>query len=109
MLALMVRAMRAKHAIKDTDCDICKTVVGALQSALLSNSTQQDILSEIEKICADVGPLRNVCVSFINEYGSEVLNYLANEFDPVAVCQDIGACPKMLAIDPLVIPPPPKN
>jgi hypothetical protein len=107
MMARAVNNMRKHRPITASECDICKDVIGALQSALTSNSTQEEILQDVEKLCDAVGPLKKVCTSFVEEYGPEVLNYLASEIDPQTLCADIGVCPKQRFLNG--VPFPPKN
>jgi saposin len=92
------RASALIKAAPNDDCAVCKEVVGALDSALEDNSTVTAIVSEIEKVCSDLGPLEGVCKDFVDKEAPRVIDYLVGELNPDTVCKDIGLCSSAAAL-----------
>lgn len=74
-------------------CPICKYVLGFIDSELSKQSTEQDIVNMVEKVCSlTPQPLQGICDSFISMYGPALINALVKDLDPTTICAEIHAC-----------------
>jgi len=88
------------------ECDVCKTVIGELQSLERQKQTQEQVETFLkQQICARLGSIESVCDQTIDTYGPELFEILASELDPSTVCNAIGFC----SASPVRIATPAKN
>ena len=56
----------------DLECEVCKIMVDALQHLLLSNSTEDEVVDVITKLCIDLQIQdQNVCTLVVREFKVE--------------------------------------
>jgi saposin len=99
------RALPVKGSPSNDECSTCKAVVSAVDAALETNSTQTAIINEIEKICADLGPLASACENWVQTEGPTLIDDLAQKLDPTTVCTDLKLCstvPSLSEVNPLL-------
>lgn len=82
----------AEEELKGTTCEICKTVIGALQQALEDPTTANDIVQAVEGVCDNIGALKSICKDLIKDWAPDVISWLAKELEPNTVCSAIDAC-----------------
>jgi len=64
-----------------------------LDSLLLKNSTEQDIVKGLEKVCSYLPKtISQECNAFVDQYGPMVVKLLVNDLAPGVVCKFIGLC-----------------
>lgn len=78
--------------VKVDGCDICKKVVEALQTLLLSNTTEDMAEKEVKKVCFFLGPLDDECKTMIDTYFPQMWQLLQEELSPDQVCAELKLC-----------------
>ena len=58
-------------------CTDCKMFFGDVQKVLMDPNNQQTIISTVEQVCSVLGQYSSECQSLIEQYGSTVINALA--------------------------------
>jgi saposin len=74
-------------------CDICELVMEKLESMLVNNATEAEIIAEVEKVC-DLfkGTEKDLCELFIDKYGKEIINALVGGAGARMICTLLGLC-----------------
>uniref|UniRef100_H2ZIM5 Prosaposin n=1 Tax=Ciona savignyi TaxID=51511 RepID=H2ZIM5_CIOSA len=76
-----------------TVCDLCKLVAEQLDNLLTNNSTEAEIVAAVEKVCTILPSSVEVeCRQLIDQYGSVIINLLAQEVTPSKLCDALGLC-----------------
>lgn len=74
-------------------CPLCLETLNKTVSYLKQNKTKDEILHTIELgICLGLGPLALPCYEFVKKNGPKIIDELANNTDPLAVCEGIKLC-----------------
>lgn len=60
-------------------CSDCKKAVSSARQALTDNKTRAEVMEILGELCADLGPLKDECKAFIEEYVPELMDMLASE------------------------------
>ncbi|XP_074025323.1 uncharacterized protein isoform X2 [Leptinotarsa decemlineata] len=81
------------NAVKeDLPCDLCEQLVKHLKDLLIANTTELEFKQVLEGLCKQTGKFAEECGSLVEQYYSEIYNYLVNGLDSKGVCADIGIC-----------------
>jgi saposin len=83
---------KASPPLPKSDCDICETLVLAIEGWLEENKTVSQIEQDIETICMLVPAFEQVCDAFVEEGVVEVIKWIENEESPATVCTQLGLC-----------------
>ncbi|XP_078493273.1 uncharacterized protein LOC100176110 isoform X12 [Ciona intestinalis] len=76
-----------------TTCEICELVAGELDKLLTDKSTETEIVDAVENICKVLpANLQTECKDLIDEYGTQLINLLAQEIKPSELCAAIKLC-----------------
>ncbi|KAF7247326.1 Prosaposin [Varanus komodoensis] len=75
-------------------CGICKNMVQIAENMVESNSTEEEIVHQMVKVC-DVLPseVLPTCKDFVSSYGKAVITMLLEATKPEFVCIKIKCCP----------------
>lgn len=86
------------HEVRNQDdCAICEYVVSVLKNLLEKNSTEEEIMEALNKVCSILpGGLNASCKDFVNKYVPAIIEMLRQEVDPKVVCDLLGLCSKKL-------------
>ncbi|KAG0714881.1 Prosaposin [Chionoecetes opilio] len=78
----------------DNKCVMCEFVLQFVRNMLEQKDTREDIEHAVESVC-DLMPhtLSEECEDYVEAYGDQVIELLAQEIDPAQVCQMIHLCP----------------
>lgn len=78
----------------DSICKICLDMVGQARDQLESNETQEDLKAVFEGSCAliPVKLVRNECDNLVDNFVPELVEALASQMNPQAVCSVAGLC-----------------
>jgi saposin len=60
---------------------------------LVQNSTEQDFKELLLDLCTEIGFLVDQCRDVVDQYYVALYDWLVHQFQPKAICQDIGLCP----------------
>lgn len=81
---------------EDTDsiCKICLDMVGQARDQLESNETQMDLKAVFEGSCdlIPLKPIRKECDKLVDDFVPELVEALASQMNPQAVCTVAGLC-----------------
>ncbi|XP_076824289.1 uncharacterized protein LOC143470198 isoform X14 [Clavelina lepadiformis] len=81
------------------ECELCQYVAKELDSLLTENSTEEEIINAVGKVCSLLpGDLKSQCDDFIQSVGPTLIRLLLNEFTPDSLCAEIKLCPKNVAV-----------
>jgi len=77
----------------EMNCEICKTVVGAIASWIASNHTIRTIEEFLEEqVCALVPAFKAVCVAIVETGVETVVKWLKENANAESVCFQLGMC-----------------
>ncbi|XP_072051429.1 prosaposin-like [Amphiura filiformis] len=94
MIAALTRVVIKVKMLPTADmCTDCKMFFGDVQKVLVDPNNQQTIISAVEQVCSLLGDLSSECQSFVEQYGSTVINAVAQVLvRPQNTCNTIGFC-----------------
>ncbi|XP_072050134.1 prosaposin-like [Amphiura filiformis] len=93
MIAALTRVVIKVKMLPTADmCTDCKMFFGDVQKVLMDPNNQQTIISAVEQVCSLLGDLSSECQSLVEQYGSTVINAVAQVLDPQNTCNTIGFC-----------------
>ncbi|KAL6061597.1 hypothetical protein QOT17_012770 [Balamuthia mandrillaris] len=72
-------------------CGSCLTLVGLVEDALKAQSTQEEIMAMLERVCA-YSPFPTQCKWLADSYLVEIIQTLENAEPPARVCSQLGLC-----------------
>jgi hypothetical protein len=79
-------------------CEICKMVVGLVESWLEEQKTIEEIEALIGDLCAVMGPsYAGICTAILDKEIEELIHWIETSETPEVVCQQLGQCPKASA------------
>lgn len=78
----------------DSVCTVCKDMVQQARDQLESNQTQEDLKSVFEGSCKliHLKPIVHECITIVDQFIPELVETLASEMNPSAVCSVAGLC-----------------
>ena len=83
----------ASSKIASPTCDLCVTVVSALEDFIKDDTTMEQILEKVEEICASLGALEGLCISTIESFLPGIIEgILDGQLNPNQICAMIGLC-----------------
>ncbi|XP_033111182.1 uncharacterized protein LOC117112217 [Anneissia japonica] len=80
-------------ALVDADmCTDCKNFFTDVKTVLMNSTNQDIIIKALKSVCADLGSFADQCSSYVDQYGSLVINLVVSALDADTICNDIGFC-----------------
>jgi len=77
----------------DPNCDICRTLIFAIEGWMADNKTETTIENDLEKyFCTFAGPFTTVCDSIAVVGVPTLVNWIETNENPTVVCQQLGLC-----------------
>lgn len=82
------------HEVKNQDeCAMCEYIIGMLKTYIQKNSTEEEIMEALDKICSMLpGSLNASCRDFVDKYVPAILEMLREQMDPKMICSLLGLC-----------------
>nr|CAB3260857.1 uncharacterized protein LOC100176110 [Phallusia mammillata] len=97
-IALCSAAEKVNKVSDNTACELCEVIATELDNLLTENSTEDDIITAVEKVCSILPSAdQDACKLLIEQYGKEIINYLAKQLSPKTLCSDLGLCTSSVA------------
>jgi len=97
--AIKVEAVPSKPAtpmVRARDspqCAICEFVMKQLESTLSDQTTEEEVIHQVEKVCKLLpSSLSAQCQDLIETYGQAIIELLVQQADPKTVCTVLGLC-----------------
>jgi saposin len=85
-----------------TVCLICEFLLKEVTSKLPANFTVQQLRTELDSLCTDLGKLSPECDALVLLYATDIYNDLTGKVPPEQVCTDIHLCSSSVSISPVV-------
>ncbi|KAJ0066714.1 hypothetical protein NL108_002344, partial [Boleophthalmus pectinirostris] len=74
-------------------CAICEFVMKQLESMLEDQTTEEEVIQAVEKVCTLLpSTLTAQCKDMIETYGQAIIELLVQQADPKTVCSVLGLC-----------------
>jgi saposin len=85
---------RIEMSFSDTvPCDICKLIVGLVEKLLKDQKVEEEIATEVEKVCALFpAPVPVLCKAYIDQYLPDIIAYIEKGMEAIDVCKTLGIC-----------------
>ncbi|XP_071553220.1 prosaposin isoform X1 [Temnothorax nylanderi] len=77
----------------DLPCKLCEQLVGHLKDLLVANTTELEFKEVLLGLCKQTKSFADECKAIVDEYYSQIYEYLTNGLDSNVVCQISGICP----------------
>ncbi|XP_065054357.1 prosaposin-like [Rhopilema esculentum] len=91
-MAMKIKLSDVKKLKDGAGCQICKVIVGYVDTELKNKKTQQEITAELEQLCAYLGTYKAECQSLMTAYLPMIFQYLEQALTPDVVCKELGLC-----------------
>ncbi|XP_054655582.1 prosaposin [Dunckerocampus dactyliophorus] len=89
-------AKSAKRMVRVRDsptCAICEFVMKQLESMLEDQTTEEEVIQAVEKVCTFLpSSLTSQCKDLIETYGQAIIELLVQQADPKTVCTVLALC-----------------
>ncbi len=83
----------AKPLGASVECSLCKYVVAYVDAVIQTNKSEAAIDSALEKVCTILPhALNHSCVTFVDNYGPVLVEYIAEYATPDEVCAALKLC-----------------
>jgi hypothetical protein len=82
----------AYQRVGSAQCDLCEFAMTWIEKKVASNSTEANIIAELEKVCKVVGELEATCDSMIQNYFPLLVQMLLGKETPQVICSTIKMC-----------------
>ncbi|XP_076766761.1 prosaposin [Xylocopa sonorina] len=78
----------------DNVCNVCKDMVQQARDQLESNQTQEDLKAVFEGSCKliHIKPIVKECITIVDQFIPDLIETLASQMNPSAVCSVAGLC-----------------
>lgn len=77
----------------DLPCKLCEQLVSHLKDLLVANTTEIEFKQVLQGLCKQTGSFADECKAIVDEYYSQIYEYLTKGLDGNIVCQISGICP----------------
>jgi len=93
LLAVLVLCLAlTATTTKAQNCDICESVVGAIENWVEANATVAQIEAAIEQLCAYVPAFQAVCDQLVQTGIATIVQWIENNENPTQICTQLGFC-----------------
>eukprot|EP00026_Physarum_polycephalum_P017891 Phypoly_transcript_19266.p2 GENE.Phypoly_transcript_19266~~Phypoly_transcript_19266.p2 ORF type:complete len:219 (-),score=45.18 Phypoly_transcript_19266:34-690(-) len=91
----------------EIECGVCTYLVGAVESYVASNHTEQEILTLLSNTCSDlkIASWVSVCKGTVMSFGPEIINLVLEKQPADVVCSEVKLC-NSSAVPAKIVPPP---
>jgi len=76
----------------EADCDICQTLVQAIEGWMEQNQTETQIEADLDTVCKYMTIWDSVCETMVNTGVPQIVQWIETNEDPNVVCSQIGIC-----------------
>jgi saposin len=84
----------------NSTCILCDYVMNILSNYIHSQSTEEEIEENLEKICNEIpSVLQNQCQEYIDNYSPAIISILLQEFNLSTICQKLNLCTNQMKYD----------
>ena len=97
LFALLVAASAARPEHTkinfDSTCSFCEFIIQTAEGYILNNATEQQILQLLSGACTLLpSPYNSLCSQEVNQYGPQIIIWIANKENPEVVCTQLHLC-----------------
>jgi len=105
VFAAPVKPKKIPEKVGDTSCVLCEYIIQVLETLIQQNSTQQQIINAIAKICTILpASIRSPCQQFIAQYGIQLIEILIDKEPPHQACVQLHICKETSKLKRWVLP-----
>lgn len=80
----------------DLPCELCEQLVGHLRDLLVANTTEEEFRRVMEGLCRQTGTFKEECLSLVDQYYTQLYDFLTSQLNSSAICMMTGICPSNL-------------
>jgi len=73
-------------------CSICQLVVSYVETYLQQNKTEQEIIQNLDALCANIPVFGPECDSIVSAYAPKIIEWIVNNEPPQAFCASVHIC-----------------
>jgi len=93
-----VHKVKSEQVVKvdgmlDTKCEICSLILAYVKQVIGSNQSQAAIEAALDKACQKIPFAKNLCVSVLEPYITQIIEGIVAKEDPAVICARIKLCP----------------
>ena len=76
-------------------CSLCKTIVSAVERAMVSTKVESEIIEKVQKICTKIqAPYSTLCESIVAQYVPQIMQWLEQGLEHADICKKLNICPQ---------------
>jgi len=79
------------------ECDLCEYFFHELELVLGDKKTEEEIIKGLDYLCTKTSKFESVCTDIVENFLSEVIDFVIKEFTPEMICNKIGFCNNKLS------------
>jgi len=92
-----VHKVKSEQVVKvdgmlDTKCEICSLILAYVKQVIGSNQTQAAIEAALDKACQKIPFAKNLCISVLEPYLTQIIEGIVAKEDPEVICAKIKLC-----------------
>jgi len=95
LVSLFQNVYMMNHQVErnNTICDDCQQACHDIIAQLQDPAQQESIKETFEELCDYVGPLKNKCLQYIDQFVPQLIQWIISRFtDPLGLCTQLGFC-----------------
>jgi len=74
-------------------CQVCELVITYVEQLVAQNNSIAAIEAEVDQMCTLLpAPLNSACVSVVNQYLPQMVQWILNKENPATFCSTVGLC-----------------
>jgi len=93
-------AFHQKRAVQQAGCSVCELIVTYVESYIANNQTEQQIIANLDQLCAMLGPLASQCEAIVQQYVPQMIQWIINGENPQTFCTQVGLCSALPSYQP---------
>jgi len=91
-VALFAFASLVEVRAQTESCTLCEAFVGAIEKELANNSTESEIITLVDKLCAAVPSFKEACDEAVKAGVPQVIVWIQEHENNTVVCGQLGLC-----------------
>ena len=90
---------------KDSACDMCKTIIGAVEEAMKSTLVEEEVAALVSKACELMpSPVSVLCSQVVQTYVPLIMQWVEQGLEALDICVNIGLCNAQIKVEKVRVP-----